>query len=67
MKLPKINKSARLAMNAKVYALITKDQGDQKEEVNNLLSLEKDNFEEEMKKRKNIKMNIINYLEKTKK
>jgi hypothetical protein len=33
--------------NNTVCALITKDQGDQKEEVNKLLSLEKDKFEEE--------------------
>jgi primosomal protein N' len=62
MELPKINKSARLAMNSSValsyYSplaannnticmLITKDQDKQKEEVNNLLSLEKEKFEEE--------------------
>jgi hypothetical protein len=61
MELPRINKSARLAMNSSValsyYSplaannnaiclLITKDQDKQKEEVNNLLSLEKEKFEE---------------------
>jgi undecaprenyl pyrophosphate synthase len=61
MELPKINKSARLAMNSLValsyYSplaannntvcfLITKDQDKQKEEVNNLVSLEKEKFEE---------------------
>jgi hypothetical protein len=61
MELSKINKSARLSMNFTVAlthysplaasnntvcALITKDQGDQKE-VNKLLSLKKNKFEEE--------------------
>jgi hypothetical protein len=59
MELPKINKSARLAMNSivalshysplaannnTVCALIIKDQLNQKEEVNKLLILEKDKF-----------------------
>jgi hypothetical protein len=63
MELPKINKSVRLAMNSTVAlthysplatsnntvcALITKDEGNQKEEVNKLLVLEKDKFEEEI-------------------
>jgi hypothetical protein len=62
MEFPKINKSARLAMNSTValsyylllvinnntvYALIIKDQADQKEEVNKLLILEKEKFEED--------------------
>jgi hypothetical protein len=62
VELSKINKSARLAMNSSValsyYSplaannnaiclLITKDQDKQKEEVNKLLSLEKEKFEEE--------------------
>jgi hypothetical protein len=62
MELPKINKSARLAMNSSialsyysplaannnaVCLLITMDQDKQKEEVNKLLSLEKEKFEEE--------------------
>jgi hypothetical protein len=57
MELPKINKSARLAMNSSialsyysplplnnnaVCLLLTKDQDEQKIEVNNLLSLEKE-------------------------
>jgi hypothetical protein len=61
IKLPKINKSARLAMNSSValsyYSplasnnnavclLLTKDHSEQKIEVNNLLSLEKEKFEE---------------------
>jgi hypothetical protein len=61
MDLPKINKSARLAMNSSValssYSplalnnnaaslLLTKDQNEQKVEINNLLSLEKEKFEE---------------------
>jgi hypothetical protein len=62
MEIPKINKSARLAMNSSVtlshYSplaanenavciLISKDQIEQKEEVNILISLEKEKFEEE--------------------
>jgi hypothetical protein len=62
MELPKINKSARLEMNFTVAltyyfflatinntvcALITKDEINQKEEVNKLLVLEKDKFEED--------------------
>jgi hypothetical protein len=61
MPFPKINKSARLAMNSSValsyYSslasnnnavclLLTKDQDEQKMEVNNLLLLEKEKFEE---------------------
>jgi hypothetical protein len=61
MELPKINKSPKLTMNSSVtlsyysllaannnavYMLITKDQDKQKEEVNKLLSLEKEKFEE---------------------
>jgi hypothetical protein len=82
--LPKINKSARLAMNSTVAlkhysplaaskntvcALITKDQGDQKEKINKLLVLKKRQIQKKnsIKKRKNIKMNTINYLGKTKK
>jgi hypothetical protein len=60
MELPKINRSARLAMNStvalthyspfaasnnSVCALITKDEINQKEEVNKLLILEKEKFE----------------------
>jgi hypothetical protein len=62
MELPKINKSARLAMNSTIVlthysplaasnnticALITKDQANQKEEINKLLVLEKEKFEED--------------------
>jgi hypothetical protein len=62
MELPKINKSAKLAMNSTVAlshysplapnnntvcVLITKDQIDQKEEVNKLLVLEKEKFKED--------------------
>jgi CRISPR/Cas system CMR subunit Cmr4 (Cas7 group RAMP superfamily) len=63
MELPKINKSTRLAMNSTVAlthysllaannntvcALITKDQRNQKEKVNKLLSLERKKFEEKI-------------------
>jgi hypothetical protein len=62
MELPKINKSARLAMNSTVAlthysplaasnntvcVLISKDEINQKEEVNKLLVLEKEKFEED--------------------
>jgi hypothetical protein len=61
MELPKINKSARVAMNSSVALLyysplasnnnavcllITKDQNEQKIEVNNLVTIEKEKFEE---------------------
>jgi hypothetical protein len=66
MELPKINKSARLAMNFTVAlthysplaasnnivcVLIRKDQIDQKEEVNKLFVLEKEKFEEDISKK----------------
>jgi hypothetical protein len=76
MELPKINKSARLAMNSSValshYSplaannnvvciLISKDQIEQKEEVNILILLEKEKFEEESPMSENEKEYQIEY------
>jgi hypothetical protein len=73
MELSKINKLRvfhyfpSAASNA-VCALITKNKRNQKKEINKLLALEKDKFEEEIQlSEENIKMNTINYLEKIKK